>query len=291
MNFRNDCNTARPGHSTGLGFSAMALGLLVAGTTIHASPIYSSVVMADNPVSYWRLGESTGGVAVDQMGNKNGSYLNSPLLGQAGAILGDTDTALGLGGNSLTRVQMTSFSSFPTSEISVEYWMKSSDQTEKGTVFSYAVPGTDNEFLIYDYQDLDIYINQAAIDVGVKLTDGIFNHVVVTWKSSNGSLKVYKNGALAFSGTHQAGIPMTSGGNLVLGQDQDFLGGGFENYQRFVGTLDEVAIYDHALGLDQVRAHYRAGAFNNPVPEGLPMGASAAAFAAVLAVGAGRRRS
>jgi len=39
--------------------------------------------------------------------------------------------------------------------------MKSSDTTKEGTPFSYAVPGSDNEFIIYNYKSFFIYINGA----------------------------------------------------------------------------------------------------------------------------------
>lgn len=46
------------------------------------------------------------------------------------------------------------------------------------------------------------------------------------------------------------------GGALVLGQDQDAVGGGFEPEQAFVGRLDEVSVYARVLSAQEVRDHY-----------------------------------
>jgi CUB/sushi domain-containing protein len=93
----------------------------------------------------------------------------------------------------------------------------------------------------------------------VKLNDGLWHHLAVTWTSSGGAVRVYKDGALAFSGTLRSGTTLTSGGALVLGQDQDSVNGGFETAQAFPGQLDELALYPTALSAARVQAHRSAG--------------------------------
>lgn len=67
--------------------------------TIVASDTYSSVVLTKAPVGYWRLGELAGPTAFDSSGNGyDGTYFGNPDFGQAGAIAGDSDTAVGLHG-------------------------------------------------------------------------------------------------------------------------------------------------------------------------------------------------
>src|SRR5215831_14920886 len=63
---------------------------------------YSSAVLADHPVAYYRLGETSGTTAVDSSGNgSNGTYVGGVALGQPGALLpGDTDPAAGFNGSS-----------------------------------------------------------------------------------------------------------------------------------------------------------------------------------------------
>ncbi|HEY6461522.1 MAG TPA: hypothetical protein VIY73_15250, partial [Polyangiaceae bacterium] len=61
--------------------------------SVDAAVTYPGVVMADLPLSYWRFGEASGTVAVDQMGATNGTYVGGVTLGAPGAIAGDGDTA------------------------------------------------------------------------------------------------------------------------------------------------------------------------------------------------------
>jgi len=64
-----------------------------------ASSGYANTVLTRQPVGYWRLGEQVGPTAVDASGfGLDGTYLGNPALNQAGAIMGDQDTAVGLGG-------------------------------------------------------------------------------------------------------------------------------------------------------------------------------------------------
>jgi hypothetical protein len=63
------------------------------------SDSYSQVVLAKEPVGYWRLGELGGPAAFDSSGNGNGgAYYGNPSFGQPGAINNDPDTAVGFNG-------------------------------------------------------------------------------------------------------------------------------------------------------------------------------------------------
>ncbi len=48
---------------------------------------YGDVVSGDAPVSYWRLDEATGPVAVDETGANPGLYQGTPGYGEPGAIV------------------------------------------------------------------------------------------------------------------------------------------------------------------------------------------------------------
>jgi Concanavalin A-like lectin/glucanases superfamily len=100
--------------------------------TVKASDQYSSVVLAKGPVGYWRLGEASGPTAPDASGNGyDGTYLGNPTFGQAGAILNDPDTAIGLNGPAskdyveISDPDSAAFSQ-PTSGVglTVEVWMR-----------------------------------------------------------------------------------------------------------------------------------------------------------------------
>lgn len=47
-------------------------------------------------------------------------------------------------------------------QFTVCFWMKSSDAGDGGTPFSYAVPGKDNELILYNYNNFALYINAES---------------------------------------------------------------------------------------------------------------------------------
>ena len=121
----------------GAGLTGIMLGPLA--KTVKASDQYSSVVLAKGPVGYWRLGEASGPTAADASGNSyDGTYLGNPTLGQAGAIVNDPDTAVGLNGpGSMDYVEIADTDSHPFSKTSdtaltVEAWMRPDSLTFKG---------------------------------------------------------------------------------------------------------------------------------------------------------------
>src|SRR5438128_6400185 len=81
--------------------------LLVLGTAVAVVPRasagvgYSAVILADNPLGYWRLGESDPSQpAKDASGNGNdGTYNLGVTVGQPGAISRDSDTAVQFDGS------------------------------------------------------------------------------------------------------------------------------------------------------------------------------------------------
>src|SRR2546426_1498950 len=50
---------------------------------------YSAQVLADNPVSYWRLDEASGTTAADQQGSNAGTITGGVTLNQPGVIPGN----------------------------------------------------------------------------------------------------------------------------------------------------------------------------------------------------------
>ncbi len=58
-------------------------------------PAYSSLVLGDSPAAYWRLGESSDLIAVDSSPNgRDAIYSSGVTYGRAGAIVGDSNTAV-----------------------------------------------------------------------------------------------------------------------------------------------------------------------------------------------------
>jgi hypothetical protein len=83
------------------------------------------------------------------------------------------------------------------------------------------------------------------------LDDEIWHHVSATWENTVGHARVFIDGVLKLN---KKGIALhtsiTGGGKLVLGQDQDTLGGGFDVRQSFAGELAHVYFWNTALSAE-----------------------------------------
>ncbi len=216
----------------------------------------AAAILLDGPIAYWRLGEGPGSMtAVDEIGNNDGSYVDT-MLGTAG-VSGDGDTAATVGSTNLSRVNVPTLDAMPTDAISVELWVNSTSNLD-GTPFSYAVNAQNNEVLLFNVNNLSFFIKgQNTAGIG-DVADGEWHHVVATWQSSDGDTNIYVDGAPALNQVLQAGQSITPGGHLALGHEQDSVNGSYDPNQRLVGDLDEVAIYDFVLTPEQVAQHYEA---------------------------------
>ena len=90
------------------------------------------------------------------------------------------------------------------------------------------------------------------------MVDGKQHTISVTWDNTNGDVKYFVDGQLAYSSTgYRVGSTTNAVGTLVLGQDQDIVGGGFNSTQRFSGTLHELRVWDRAISAEQVSQNYQ----------------------------------
>src|SRR6185369_14066242 len=68
-----------------------------AALSVLAAPVdYGAAILADNPIAYWRLGETNGTVAHDYWGGHDGEY-TGVTLGLPGYSVSDPDLAAGFG--------------------------------------------------------------------------------------------------------------------------------------------------------------------------------------------------
>ncbi|XP_009082123.1 PREDICTED: sushi, von Willebrand factor type A, EGF and pentraxin domain-containing protein 1-like, partial [Acanthisitta chloris] len=144
---------------------------------------------------------------------------------------------------------------FPSlGDITCTFWMKSTDTTNYGTPISYAVEnGSDNAFLLTDYNGWVLYVNgKEKITDCPSVNDGNWHHIAVTWTCTDGAWKVYIDGKLSDGGSGlSVGSKIPGGGALVLGQEQDQKGEGFNPAESFVGSISQLNIWDHVLSPQQ----------------------------------------
>lgn len=217
---------------------------------------YASAVLADHPLDYWRLGESSGSTATDSSGNGNSLAYHGVSLGQPGALSGDSNTAAGLTGSTGSYINANPFNGLPTTAITIEMWVKT---TGTGTgLLSYAIPGSPFRLLLYKPENLMFTDGSRWLGTGVSVNDGQWHDLVWTWRASDGQSQLYKDGTLMFTGHLTTYTSIPNGGSLILGQVQHSVGGGIQANQAFNGSMDEVAIYGSVLSASRIQAHYTA---------------------------------
>ncbi|ELW58491.1 Neuronal pentraxin receptor [Tupaia chinensis] len=141
----------------------------------------------------------------------------------------------------------------------------------QGTPFSYSVPGQANEIVLLEAgQDpMELLINDKVAQLPLSLKDKGWHHICIAWTTRDGLWSAYQDGELQGSGENLAAWhPIKPHGILILGQEQDTLGGRFDATQAFVGDIAQFNLWDHALTPTQVLgiANCTAPLLGNVVP-------------------------
>ena len=227
---------------------------------------YVEEVKADSPYAWWRLGESaTSQAAKDEMPSGNDGAYKTPgvTLGLKGAIANDPNTAMALDGTSGAMYlpgTIFDFGGSPT--FAIEVWVSpgapppadASDLIRRIVSHRTTSPYY-GWFLAIDQLQRVFFTrweNNATVAsvTSSAIPQGQFAHVVVSADGSN--LTLFVNGAQV-SSAPEATITDTASTHLSFGATSDF------TVEWFNGTLDEPAIYTHALAPARVLAHYQAG--------------------------------
>jgi hypothetical protein len=246
---------------------------------------YAKVVVADDPVAYYRLDEPTGSsTAVDAVGSFDGSYDNSKgdiTFGVPSGIPRETDKAVDLsdtnaaaGNGSAVRIPYA-LELNPRGTWSAEAWVRPDSNDNNGnyrTVFSslynFNFSAALYGWLIYQHPasawTLVLYNGTGApafftSDFGhIPLVPGSWYHLVLTDDGTN--IQLYVNGVAGSAGTTVAAtgfLPNGVNGDPSVGGSPEVLGQRSDNaFNGFSGAVDEVAFYNYALSPAQIAGHF-----------------------------------
>lgn len=147
----------------------------------------------------------------------------------------------------------------PLHELSICSWVKT-NASYLGTILSYATEDNDNKLVLHGrngatYDAFHFVIGDPAFRELplVPLIDGKWHHICFIWSSIQGKYWFYVDRRLTSTGSRfQKGYEIPPGGSLVLGQEQDTLGGGFDSSEAFVGNLAGFAMWNRALSPGEV---------------------------------------
>lgn len=221
------------------------------------SILYSGIVLADGPLAYYRLDDTSGNHVQDFTGNGNtGNDHGTVTVSQPGAIFGDPDTCQlfdGVSGYVSTPVSPGGFTA-----LTLELWIKLTSltiPTSPAAIGSDLTQATNHGSVMYfggDGQSLVFAIgngtNNNIVSKGTVITTSAFIYAVGTWDGTTMkfSINAGSQASHAMTGTISSTNTFSIAHNTA---GTDFL----------PAYVDEVAIYNKALTPTQINTHYIAG--------------------------------
>ncbi len=249
---------------------------------------YVGTVTGESPISYWRLGEPSGGTAVDTAGTNDGVY-NGVTLGTGGAIQGDSDTAATFNG-STDYIEISHDPAYAVDSGSVQLWFNATNTSSYQGLFSKDSTGYDTggHFTIgvtaagsVEIRIQDTTSSYTLTSAASSVTAGTWHHVAVTFGADG--LHLYLDGQLAGVDAYTGGLGTSSGGSgnsepLVIGASTrtsgDLVSTPVTDF--FSGSIDEVALFGSQLSAGTIQDIYASGLQNYSLDQNSVLVTSAA---------------
>ena len=185
---------------------------------------------------------------------------NSPNAPEFAASVINGRPVVRFDGSNSERLVLPSFDGMPTTAISTFIVIKEKSLEPDGSaLLSYAVSGSDNEYMLFNSNNnsvgtLKTHINGSQ-NAGQQQGSGTlaegFNIFTTQWRSSDGRAIHRLQGTATSSVIHDAS-PISSGGTMAIGGDQDQVDGNYATDQDLDGDIAEVIMYNSYLNDAQV---------------------------------------
>jgi len=234
----------------------------------YAQGGYYEAVMEDDPVAYWRLDETTGTTAYDEVIGRVGAIINGVTLDQPSGLSNEPGNPSMNFNGSNGKVDAAYSPDLNPNVFSIECWARvlggagtyRSPLTARATIYNttptpngssgyifYATPSDQWEF----WNGRSTTSGWHVLASGEYVDYGVWTHLVGTYDGT--TKRMYVDGELAASAAINY-LPNTTS-PLRIGAGATEGAGAY----WFNGDIDEVAIYDTALSPEQVAHHYHAG--------------------------------
>jgi hypothetical protein len=205
--------------------------------------------------AYWRLGETSGGTAADELGAHSGTFVGSVNRGQPGGIVGDANLAAGFDGGGYVRTPSLGSST----DFTVEGWTyltPASRTSPNGDNSLFARWGTLRLIARPNGIYGDVFANGAKEGLLQASTPrNVYRWVHWAMVREGSTLTLYRNGQKVAS---KAGLsPAATQLQGAIGA-QDGSDSSGDNSYRLHGEADDVAVYDRALPAATIKAHFDA---------------------------------
>lgn len=273
------------------GYSITNVGPVTLAGIAAPTNLYPATVLSNNPVAYWRLDETTGTFANDYVGGHDALYTNVQQ-GVAGYDPGtDPDLAALFGtllptnsyageidnsGNGLANIDFSQPGG-SNAEFSVEAWINGGASQVSGAGIVAKGYGNGGEQFDLDVVGgvLRFIVRDASGNVhggaSTVTLDGNWHHVAGVCDEAGGNVSLYVDGVAVTNAPVPSDVGLLAaqagasdaGANLVSIGARTASKSATSFNSQFVGTLDEVALYNYALSPGQVAVDYHAGGLSS----------------------------
>ncbi|XP_047561481.1 serum amyloid P-component isoform X1 [Lutra lutra] len=129
-----------------------------------------------------------------------------------------------------------------------------SDLSRAHSLFSYNARGKDNEILVFKERVGEYSLHIGKTKVTFRVAEVFLSpaHICVTWESSTGIAEFWVNGKPLVKKGLKQGYSVATQPKIILGQEQDSYGGGFDVNQSFVGEIGDLYMWDSVLSTQQI---------------------------------------
>ncbi|KAI5095662.1 carbonic anhydrase 6 isoform X2, partial [Silurus meridionalis] len=120
------------------------------------------------------------------------------------------------------------------------------------TVLSYSTSKHENELTITMGYEVGLWIGNEFVNLQYQQRPHNWAHYCLTWSSHTGGSALWINGAVGPEQYLRSGYSISSGGDLILGKDQDGILG-ISDSDAFVGDMTDLNIWDYVLSPKEIQ--------------------------------------
>lgn len=160
-----------------------------------------------------------------------------------------------------TQYMMNSSYPMPTDDHTIDCWFYYAPSVAQSvTPYTYSVAG-DNQYLLFIPNATTITpysFNDASYSYTPSDLRGSWHNFVRTRTKTSGVEMYYLDGKYVGTRTQSANTSATTNGYLIIGQEADTPGGGFDAAQNLDGSFSKLAVYNRALSAAEVNQNFNA---------------------------------
>ncbi|XP_075965630.1 C-reactive protein-like isoform X1 [Anarhichas minor] len=126
-------------------------------------------------------------------------------------------------------------------------------------LFSLATPSSANDFLIIweeATKEMEPHIKNVKTEYkGWDYKSNMWHSICTTWNSESGLVQLWFDGQPSIKKFASSGSDISGSTIIILGQEQDSHGGGFDLKQCFIGMMSDVHMWDYALSPCEIQKY------------------------------------